>query len=128
MYARVVVYRNEKQELCVPIAESGASIGRDAGNEVQLLLPEVSKRHAHIHETPQGWHVRDLDSRNGLYVNGKKVQEALLQDGDRLMIGPYTVVFQIAEAAHDYTPILQIDLSTNAAQQTMPAMRSNPPS
>jgi len=122
--ARVVVYRNEKQELCVPLAEAGTGIGRDAGNEVQLTLPEVSKRHAFLQRTPQGWCVRDLESRNGLFVNGKKVREAVLQDGDRLTIGPYTLVFQIAEAAQNYKPVLQIDVSDNAEQQTMPAQKS----
>ena len=124
MQARIVVFRNEKQELCVPITESGAGIGRDAGNAVQLSLPEVSKRHAALQHTPKGWSVRDLDSRNGLFVNGRKVREAMLQDGDRMMIGPYTLVFQIAEAAQPYKPVFQIDVSDNAEQQTLPAKRS----
>lgn len=124
MQARIVVFRNEKQELCVPITESGAGIGRDAGNAVQLSLPEVSKRHAALQHTPKGWSVLDLDSRNGLYVNGKKVRESVLRDGDRLMIGPYTLVFQIAEAAQPYKPVIQIDVSDNADQQTLPAKRS----
>ena len=124
MQARIVVFRNEKQELCVPITESGAGIGRDAGNAVQLSLPEVSKRHAALQHTPKGWSVLDLDSRNGLFVNGRKVREAMLQDGDRMMIGPYTLVFQIAEAAQPYKPVIQIDVSDNAEQQTLPAKRS----
>jgi len=121
--ARLVVYLNGKQELCVPIAETGSSIGRDSGNEVQLSLPEVSKRHALLQRTRTGWCVRDLNSRNGLFVNGKKVQETVLLDGDSLMIGTYTLVFQIAEASQSYKPILRIDVSDNAAQQTMPAQR-----
>ncbi len=124
MQARIVVFRNEKQELCVPITESGAGIGRDAGNAVQLSLPEVSKRHAALQHTHKGWSVRDLDSRNGLFVNGKKVRESVLRDGDRLMIGPYTLVFQIAEATQPYKPVLQIDVSDNAEQQTLPTKRS----
>jgi pSer/pThr/pTyr-binding forkhead associated (FHA) protein len=121
--ARLVVYRNGKQELCVPITDSGAGIGRDSGNAVQLLLPEVSKQHAFLQRTPQGWCIRDLDSRNGLCVNGQKVREAVLQDGDSLTVGPYTLVFQIAEAAQSYKPILQIDVSDKAAQQTIPAQK-----
>ena len=65
-----------------------------------------------------------MDSRNGLFVNGKKVREAMLLDGDRMMIGPYTLVFQIAEAAQPYKPVFQIDVSDNAEQQTLPAKRS----
>ncbi len=120
MRARLAVYRNGKQELCVPIAEEGVGIGRDSGNPVQLVLPEVSKRHAYIQMTPKGWCIRDLNSRNGLFVNDKKVQEAILKDGDQMTIGPYALVFQIAEAANPYKPIMQIDESKNAAQQTIP--------
>jgi pSer/pThr/pTyr-binding forkhead associated (FHA) protein len=120
MQARVVVYRDQKQELCVPIAESGAGIGRDAVNPVQLSSREVSKQHAFLQRTPAGWCIRDLGSRNGLLVNGRPVQEAILKDGDKLKVGPYTLVFEVEEAGHPYTPRLQIDLSSNAAQQTMP--------
>ena len=122
MQARIVVYRN-KQELCVPVAEAGAGIGRDAGNPVQLSQPEVSKQHAFLQRTSNGWCVRDLNSRNGLFVNGSKVSEAVLKDGDRLTVGPYTLVFEIAEAAQSYKSRLQIDVSANAEQQTMPAQR-----
>lgn len=123
MQARIVVFRNGKQELCVPVAETGTGIGRDSGNPVQLSLPEVSKQHAFLQRTHKGWLIRDLDSRNGLFVNGSKVMEAFLQDGDRLQIGPYTLVFEIAEAAQHYRPVIQIDVSDNAALQTMPAQR-----
>lgn len=124
MQARIVVYRNGTQELCVPIAESGAGIGRDAGNPVQLSMPEVSKQHAFLKRTPEGWCVRDLGSRNGLFLNGSKVREALLQDGDKLMVGPYTLVFELADATDHYKPRIQIDVSTNAQQQTMLASRT----
>ena len=124
MQARIVVYQSGKQELCVPIAESGASIGRDSGCEVQLMLPEVSKRHAFLQLIPLGWCIRDLDSRNGLFVNGAKVRESLLKDGDRLAIGPYILIFQIAEATQPYKPILQIDVSPDAEKQTMPVQRN----
>ena len=126
MQARLVVYRDDKLELCVPIAESGAGIGRDAGNPVQLSSPEVSKQHAFLQRTPAGWCIRDLGSRNGLCVNGRRVRETSVQDGDRLTIGPYTLVFEIAEAGRPINPMLQIDLSSNAAQQTMPAPRKKP--
>lgn len=126
MQARLVVYRNEKLELCVPIADAGAGIGRDAGNPVQLSSPEVSKQHAFLQRTPAGWCIRDLGSRNGLLVNGKRVRETSVQDGDRLTIGPYVVVFELGDASRPANPLLRIDLSTQAAQQTMPAQRVRP--
>lgn len=119
MQARIVVLRNGDQELCVPIQGAGAGVGRDPGNEVQLSLPEVSKRHAFLKDTGNGWVVKDLNSRNGLYLNGKKVEEAFLKDGDKLAVGPYVLVFQIKEAGGPYKPVVNIDLSTLAAQQTI---------
>lgn len=121
MQARIVVLKNGLQELCVPIEGSGAGIGRDPGNEVQLSLPEVSKRHAFIKATDSGWFVKDLNSRNGLYRNGTKVDQAFLKDGDKLVVGPYVLIFQIKEAGEPYKPVVNIDLSTLAAQQTIQA-------
>ena len=126
MQARLVVYRDGKLDLCVPVGESGAGIGRGPGNHVQLSLPEVSKQHAFLQRTPAGWSIRDLSSRNGVFVNGRRVQESKVQDNDRLTIGPYTLVFEMAEAGSPCKPLLQIDMSDNAALQTMPAQRSKP--
>lgn len=121
MYVQIVVYRDGKREFCVPIPESGASIGRDAGNAVQLPLPEISKKHAFLKRTSKGWHIKDLGSRNGLYVNGIKVPEAVLQEGARLRIGPYTLlVIEIDETAFLSKPVMNIDFSDEAEQPTMP--------
>lgn len=119
MQARLVVYRDGKQELCAPVVASGSGIGRDSGNAVQLILPEISKRHAFLQRTSKGWCIRDLNSRNGLLLNDKKVLEAMLVDGDRLTIGPYTLVFEIERAAQPYKPILNIDVSESNEEKTM---------
>jgi len=117
--AKIVVYLNGKQELCIPITESGASIGRDPGNVIQLPMPDVSKQHAEVILTPGGWQVRDLKSRNGLYVNDLKVGESLLKSGDCLTIGRYKLLFEVVVEQAGFTPRLQIDLSEETEQQTM---------
>ena len=126
MQARLVVYLDQKLELCVPIAEPGAGIGRDPGNHVQLSLPEVSKQHAFLQRTPTGWCIRDLGSRNGLLVNGRRVLETIVKDGDKLTIGPYTLVLEIVETGASYKPLLELDMSSNVAQQTITAPRKQP--
>jgi len=52
---------------------------------------EVSSRHAVLIAVPGGWKLQDLDSRNGTWVNGKKVAEALVAAGDRIGIGTTTL-------------------------------------
>jgi len=63
-------------------------IGREA-DAAHLLLPErqVSRKHAKIERTPNGFVLTDLESKNGTYLNGKEVREPqVLQDGDEIQI------------------------------------------
>ena len=63
-------------------------IGREVG-EVDLLLPErqVSRKHARIERTEEGFVLTDLTSKNGTFLNGKEVREPKqLQDGDEIQI------------------------------------------
>ncbi len=63
-------------------------IGREVG-VADLMLPErqVSRRHAKIERTPEGFVLTDLNSKNGTFLNGKPVKEPrLLQDGDEIQI------------------------------------------
>ncbi len=62
-------------------------IGRTPENQVRIYKPAVSRRHAQITETAAGWLLRDLSSENGTYVNGQRVTERLLVEGDRVQFG-----------------------------------------
>jgi hypothetical protein len=70
-------------------------IGRDAGCNVQLFEPGVSGRHAAIERQTGGYHLHDLDSVGGVYVNGKPVRESRLTSGDELEIGGAHLRFEI---------------------------------
>lgn len=64
-------------------------IGRDDGAEVPLPVEGVSRKHARVTVEPGGEvRVVDLASRNGTYLNGRRIEEASLRDGDELRIGP----------------------------------------
>jgi pSer/pThr/pTyr-binding forkhead associated (FHA) protein len=68
---------------------SGATLvfGRDAGSDVVVSGSEVSRRHAEIHSTPDGYVLNDL-SVNGSYVNGERVgRQHLLARADVIRIG-----------------------------------------
>lgn len=72
----------------VSLAGSALSIGRHPSNALSLADAGVSRFHACIEHTGPGYRVRDLESRNGTYVQGRRVQVADLADGDRLELGP----------------------------------------
>src|ERR1700722_7201356 len=65
-------------------------IGRHSEADVRLPLPDVSRRHCRLSFVDGGWQVVDLNSLNGIKVNGEKVLEAPLEQGDLLGIGGFT--------------------------------------
>jgi diguanylate cyclase (GGDEF)-like protein len=62
-------------------------IGRTPDNALVLDDGSVSRRHASLLYGDDGWTLRDLGSTNGTFVNGVRVREALLRDGDRVRVG-----------------------------------------
>jgi adenylate cyclase len=61
-------------------------IGRSATAHWIVASPRVSKVHAEIVRVGQDYFLRDLGSTNGTFVNGRRVQECRLADGDVVLI------------------------------------------
>ena len=126
MKARLAIYKGAKLDLSFPVAETATTIGRDAGNAIQLPDPEVSKRHAVVRAKADAWTIEDTDSTNGITVNGARVKRADLKEGDRIRIGPFDLIFECS-ATGEWTFSLVIDLSTKVAGQTIPHDPGNLP-
>lgn len=67
--------------------DSAFEIGRADGCEVRIADPRVSRRHAAVRPTPGGWEIVDLDSRNGTWLNGERVTQALLPNTFEVRLG-----------------------------------------
>ncbi len=79
-------------------------IGRDPSNDAVLDAPTVSRFHAQIRRVDQRYHLRDLHSSQGVFVNNQRViEEAWLKPNDQVRIGPYQFIlgqdrlFQVGE-------------------------------
>jgi len=73
------------------------TLGRATGADFSIDAALVSRIHCRLTATPNGGlEVRDLDSTNGTFVNGTRVQSAQLSSGDRLQIGRVELI-----ALHD---------------------------
>ena len=68
-------------------------IGRHSTNDIPLPDRTVSKRHAAIGRVRGKVVVKDLGSRNGTFINGEKVEKAILSCGDRLKVGSVMLRF-----------------------------------
>ena len=69
------------------------AIGRSSRNDIILPDPTVSKRHALVGRVKGQTVVKDLDSRNGTFLNGKAIRKAGLYSGDALQVGNATLRF-----------------------------------
>jgi adenylate cyclase len=72
-----------------PLVGDRVRIGRGPDNEIRLPDPSVSRHHALVERTPQGWVIRDLGSTNGTRQNGTRVQRSHLAAGDSLRVGSF---------------------------------------
>lgn len=89
------------------------SIGKSKANDIVLPFPTVSRFHAVIAKKKKEWVVTDTFSKNGIFVNGTKVEgKTQLEDGDVIEIGGVPLEFQCAEALSSQTK-QQIKNQTN---------------
>jgi hypothetical protein len=72
-------------------------IGRDRQNDVVLDDPRVSRKHAEIRLRLGRYTLYDLQSTNGTYVNGRRVAEVVLNDGDRISVAGLDLIFHSAD-------------------------------
>lgn len=70
-----------------PLNKDHMIVGREVQCAIMLNDNSVSRQHSSVTRLAEGYLLKDLGSSNGTYVNGHRVQEALLKDGDRISIG-----------------------------------------
>ncbi len=75
------------------VTERRMVIGRSKDCDVQLADPNVSRRHAEVRQEGATYWLVDLDSTNGVEVDGKRVKRLRLEDGSRFTIGSTEIVF-----------------------------------
>ena len=63
-------------------------LGRDPHTEICINAPGVSLQHALLEQVGQAWLLSDLNSTNGLWWRGRRIQQLLLSDGDRIRLAP----------------------------------------
>ncbi|MBI2804929.1 MAG: FHA domain-containing protein [Planctomycetes bacterium] len=74
------------------------TIGRARGSDLCMEANEISVVHCIIFRTPEGYRIRDCNSRSGTRVNGESVRQALLHDADVVNVGPFSFEFHVPAA------------------------------
>jgi hypothetical protein len=115
--AAVVVYAPDSSPYRYVIAREAISIGRSpkAGNDLVIESDgQISKRHARIELDADGhFTIYDLGSTNGTKVNGRRIENRTLHDGDEIQVGATRLTFQ-------QTPLESAQIDPTWAEEARP--------
>ncbi len=104
----VIQGRNRGTRYDLTSHEGAMSIGREAGNFVQLDDNEVSRRHAEVRRVGDSFVVGDLKSSNGTWLNSRKIERAELASGDQIQVGRTILVY--SRDGEDVPAVNQVDI------------------
>ena len=78
-----------------PLIRDTYALGRHRNNDIVISDPKVSSFHARIDRSEDGFSLVDLKSRNGTYVNGRRVETTRLKTGDEVRLGTARLVYRV---------------------------------
>jgi pSer/pThr/pTyr-binding forkhead associated (FHA) protein len=96
------------------------SIGRDNANDIIIDHPLASRRHARLEFDENGYAVRDLDSTNGTFVNGERIEGVrFLHNQDRIWVADTEIVFNDPEATQKGPLPMEVLKHVRVAQEAL---------
>jgi transcriptional regulator with GAF, ATPase, and Fis domain len=97
----LLVIAGASRDRTIPLHSAEIPIGREPGNQVAISDPSLSRRHCVLVRDDAGYSIRDLESRNGTFVNGAAVTESRLHHGDQISVGDSVFVFLLREEVEE---------------------------
>ena len=103
--ARLIVTSGGRAIAEVSLSRPRMVLGRDPSCDISLDSSYVSRYQNLFMQTSDGWLLFDLNSTNGCFVNGRRVREHRLRDGDLIAVGQHQLRFASPSAARDVAPL-----------------------
>lgn len=98
---RLIVVRGPELGAVHEFGAAEVVLGRDPDVALALADIDVSRRHARIVRTAAGFRLEDLGSENGCFLNGARIESALLSSGDEIVLGGLGFRFVVLTEAPD---------------------------
>ncbi len=83
----------EGKKRIIELEEKDMVIGRSPECEIRFIVENVSRKHARVLFHNEEFMIEDLDSTNGLFVNGVKVVRCVLRNNDQIALGGVRLLF-----------------------------------
>ena len=128
MDINLILFKKDGSQKAFPLPNNATVIGRRHDCDLRIPLMSVSRRHCQISYNKDTLKVRDLGSRNGTYINDKRIDdEVMLQAGDYLRIGPLTFLLQIDGQPKEIIPPAPGEDILGPEQAKQPAPKKKEP-
>jgi len=92
----LLVLKNEKDKYWFPLNKEIINVGRSKKADISLNDDNISRFHCRFEKEDDLWEITDLDSKNGILINGRKCKKRFLCNGDKINIGEADIYFVIA--------------------------------
>lgn len=99
---KFIISINGKELRQAPIIKERMTIGRTSDNDIQLDNMAISVKHALMVTVGNNSILHDLDSTNGTFVNNQPITKYLLQDGDVIQLGKFSLKYVIEENSQSH--------------------------
>lgn len=120
MQVVLVMLSTDGQRRSFPLNREMTIIGRRDDCDLRIPVSDVSRKHCRLVKEEGGVRIEDLGSSNGTYRNGERIQEAMLEAGDHVQVGPLQFIVQIdgVPADEEITFAPPPEAEENAAAQS----------
>ncbi len=129
---KLVIQDDEGKTTVVPLIRDELTIGRKEGNTIRLTERNVSRAHARLTRANGTVVIEDLNSYNGIRVNGSRIQgRATIAETDRVQIGDYLIEIRSAAAgapiSDETQPLNQMNGAGDQETKRIPIGDDTPP-
>jgi pSer/pThr/pTyr-binding forkhead associated (FHA) protein len=125
MHANLVLFTKSGTQRTFPLSSEITILGRRHDCDLRIPLKLISRRHCQLSKNNDDLKIRDLNSRCGTFLNGKKVNEGVVHAGDYIKIGPLTFQLQIdgkpEKVSPPSPPVKDVKKQAQAKPQQTPA-------
>jgi pSer/pThr/pTyr-binding forkhead associated (FHA) protein len=116
----LIIRRQDASPSQIDWSKPIVTIGRDSANDVIIDHPLASRRHARLERDENGYIVRDLESTNGTYVNGERVDGVRqLHNQDSIWVADVEIIFSDPEATQKGPLPIEVMKRVRAAEDAL---------
>jgi len=124
----LILFKKDGSQRTFSLRSEVALIGRSHDCDLCVPLLVVSRQHCELSQNAESLKVRDLNSRFGTFVNGKRINEATVKAGDYIRIGPLTFLLQINGEPQKIMPPPEAKPAPKAKKPPAPKVPADEPS